>query len=48
LTEKPDDVENWEIALEAIRHDPDPARLDRFLGDLPSDNMKKQLMKWKG
>jgi hypothetical protein len=48
LTEKPDDVENWEIVLEAIRHDPDPARLDRFLGDLPSDNMKKQLMKWKG
>jgi hypothetical protein len=34
--------------LEAIRHDPDPARLDRFLGDLPSDNMKKQLMEWKG
>jgi hypothetical protein len=48
LTENPDDVENWDITLEAIRHDPDPARLDRFLGDLPSDNMKKQLMKWKG
>lgn len=48
LTEQPDDVENWEIVLEAIRHDPDPARLDRFLGDLPSDDMKKQLMKWKG
>jgi hypothetical protein len=48
LTEKPDDVENWDIVLEAIRHDPDPARLDRFLGDLPSDNMKKELMKWKG
>jgi hypothetical protein len=48
LTENPDDVENWEIVLEAIRHDPDPARLDRFLGDLPNDSMKKQLMKWKG
>ena len=47
-TEKPDDVENWEIELEAIRHDPDPARLDRFLNDLPSDSMKKQLMRWKG
>ncbi len=48
LTEKPNDVESWEITLEAIRHDPDPARLDRFLGDLPSENMKKQLSKWKG
>ncbi len=48
LTEKPDDVESWEIMLDAIRHEPDPARLDRFLADLPGDNMKKQLSKWKG
>jgi hypothetical protein len=47
LTEKPDDVESWEIMLDAIRHEPDPARLDRFLADLPGDNMKKQLSKWK-
>ena len=48
LTEKPDDVESWEILLDAIRHEPDPARLDRFLNDLPSDRMKKQLSKWRG
>jgi hypothetical protein len=48
LTEKPDAVESWEIMLDAIRHEPDPARLDRFLTDLPGDNMKKQLAKWKG
>jgi hypothetical protein len=30
LMEKPDAVETWEIALDAIRHEPDPARLDRF------------------
>jgi hypothetical protein len=48
LTEKVDDVESWEIVLDAIRHEPDPARLDRFLADLPGDNMKKQLSKWKG
>jgi hypothetical protein len=48
LTEKPNDVESWEIMLDAIRHEPDPARLDRFLGDLPSEEMKMQLSKWKG
>lgn len=48
LTEHLDDVESWEIVLDAIRHEPDPARLDRFLSDLPGDNMRKQLSKWKG
>ena len=47
LAEKSDDVETWEILLDAVRHEPDPARLDRFLGDLPSDAMKKKLSKWK-
>jgi hypothetical protein len=47
LTEKPDDVESWEIMLDAIRNEPDPARLERFIADLPDDNMKKQLSKWK-
>jgi hypothetical protein len=48
LSERLDDVESWEILLDAIRHEPDPPRLDRFLTDLPGDNMKKQLSKWKG
>jgi hypothetical protein len=48
LAETPDDVENWEIVLDAIRHEPDPGRLDRFLKDLPGDNMKNQISKWKG
>jgi hypothetical protein len=46
LTEDPSEVETWEILLDAMRHEPDPARLDRFLGDLPSEPMKKQLHKW--
>ena len=46
LAENPDEVETWEILLDAIRHEPDPARLDRFLGDLPSEALKKQLHKW--
>ena len=47
LTENADNVETWEILLDAARHEPDPARLDRFLNDLPRDEMKKQLSKWK-
>ena len=47
LTEETDNVETWEILLDSVRHEPDPARLDRFLTDLPSDEMKKQLSKWK-
>jgi hypothetical protein len=47
LAEKPDEVESWEVLLDALRHEPDPTRLDRFLGDLPNEAMKKQLSKWK-
>ena len=47
LTEKVDEVESWEILLDASRNEPDPTRLDRFLADLPGDNMKMQLAKWK-
>lgn len=47
LTEKPDQVDSWEVVLDAIRHEPDPARLDRFLGDLPSDGFRNQISKWK-
>jgi hypothetical protein len=46
LAEKPDDVGSWEILIDAIRHEPDPARLDRFLGDLPNETLKKQIHKW--
>ncbi|WP_163001301.1 hypothetical protein [Pannonibacter phragmitetus] len=47
LAEQSDAVESWEILIDAIRHEPDPARLDRFLHDLPNADMKKQLSKWK-
>jgi hypothetical protein len=30
LVERPSEVESWDIVLEAVRHEPDPARLDRF------------------
>jgi hypothetical protein len=44
--ENPDRVETWEIIIDAVRHEPDPARLDRFLNDLPNDALKKQIHKW--
>jgi hypothetical protein len=47
LADNPGSVESWDVMLDALRHEPDPARLDRFLGDLPSEEMKKQLSKWK-
>lgn len=47
LAEKPDEVETWDVVLDALRHEPDPARLDQFLNDLPGNEMKKQLSKWK-
>ncbi len=47
LAESRDNVESWEILFDAVRNEPDPARLDRFLGDLPDENMKKQLAKLK-
>jgi hypothetical protein len=47
LAEQAEAVESWEILIDAIRHEPDPARLDRFLNDLPNADMKKQLSKWK-
>jgi hypothetical protein len=46
LSEKPADVGSWEILIDALRHEPDPARLDRFLGDLPNESLKKQIHKW--
>lgn len=39
-------VDSWEIIIDALRHEPDPARLDRFLGDLPLDSMKATIQKW--
>ncbi|MBX9643313.1 MAG: hypothetical protein K2W91_04335 [Novosphingobium sp.] len=46
VAESPKQVETWEIIIDAVRHEPDPARLDRFLGDLPNDTLKKQIHKW--
>lgn len=46
LAESPESVEDWEILIDTIQHQPDPARLDQFIEDLPSDSMKDKLRKW--
>jgi hypothetical protein len=48
LAENPASVEGWEIVLDALRHEPDPDRLDRFLDDVPSEDTKEWLTKLKG
>lgn len=45
--EDPTQIDTWDIVLDAVPNDPDPARLDRFLADLPSSHSKKQIHKWK-
>ena len=47
LAENVAEIDSWDVPLDAIRHEPDPGRLDRFLADLPSEEMKTQLSKWK-
>lgn len=44
LAENPAEVSTWEVSIDAMRHEPDPARLDRFMGDLP-DTSKKLIHK---
>jgi hypothetical protein len=34
------------VMLDAVRHGPDPARRNSFLGDLSSEATKKYLSKW--
>lgn len=47
LAENAGEVEEWEVWLDDIRHEPDPARMDRFLNDLPGEAIKRELRKWK-
>jgi len=48
LAQTPDAVESWDLVIDAIRHEPDPGRLDRFLHDLPNQKMKDEISKWNG
>ena len=45
LAENPVAVEDWEIVLDALRHEPDPDRLDRFLDEVPTEDTKEWLTK---
>lgn len=40
------DFDSWEIEVEAVRRDPDPASLDAFLSDQLSEDHQARLRKW--
>ena len=42
----PADYESWDEQVEAIRCEPDPAKLNEFLANQISDGFKEQVVKW--
>jgi hypothetical protein len=42
----PDDYDTWEEAVEAVRHEPDPERLNEFLAVQMSQGFREQIIKW--
>jgi len=43
---KPEDYETWEELVEAVRHDPEPERLNDFLAVQVSQGFREQIIKW--
>jgi hypothetical protein len=42
----PNNYDTWEGRVEAIRHEPDPERLNDFLGTQISQGFREQIIKW--
>jgi len=42
----PKNYDTWEELVEAIRHEPDPERLNDFLGQQVSQGFREQIIKW--
>jgi len=43
---KADDYDTWEELVEAVRHEPDPERLNEFLAVQMSQGFREQIIKW--
>jgi hypothetical protein len=43
---KPEDYDTWEEVVEAVRHEPDPERLNEFLAVQMSQGFREQIIKW--
>jgi len=42
----PGKYDTWEELVEAVRHDPDPERLNDFLAQQVSQGFREQIAKW--
>lgn len=43
---EPGNYDSWEELVEAVRHDPDPERLNEFLGQQVSQGFREQVIRW--
>jgi hypothetical protein len=43
---RPEDYDTWEELVEAVRHEPDPERLNEFLAQQVSQGFREQIIKW--
>ncbi len=46
VAERADDYGTWEEIVEAVRHEPDPERMNEFLAQQVSQGFREQIMKW--
>jgi hypothetical protein len=42
---EPDNYDTWEEVVEAVRHEPDPDRLNEFLAQQVSQGFREQIIK---
>ncbi len=42
----PSDYDTWEELVEAVRHEPDPERLNDFLAQQVSQGFREQVVRW--
>lgn len=46
VAERADDYGTWEEIVEAVRHEPDPERMNDFLAQQVTQGFREQIMKW--
>ncbi|MEW6038141.1 MAG: hypothetical protein AB1648_07835 [Pseudomonadota bacterium] len=46
LVDNPACFDSWELVLEAERFEPDPSRLNEFIAQQTSEEMKEQIVRW--
>lgn len=46
IAEEPHNFDTWDVLLEAERFEPDPARLNKFIAEQTSSELKEQIVRW--